>query len=116
MGTAPSFKSFILVLFVGFVNQGCVSEVDVSMDELNEVSVQEEDTIITTTPGATVVLDHEEHTTPPSIVDFTTTCSCGWETWRRQGGLICSGLRCNEYCDERSSACIEHYTCFPSGI
>lgn len=114
MGTAPSFKSLVLVLFVGFVNQGCVSEVDVSLDELNEVTVQDDDTIIV--PGPTVVFEHEEPTTTPSVVDFTTTCSCGWETWRRQGGLICSGLRCNEYCDDRSSACIEHYTCFPAGI
>jgi hypothetical protein len=116
MGTAM-LKCLVLVL-AGFLIQGCggLQTVEVSTDELNEIAVEDEESVIVTPTSPASFGRVETDTTAPSVVDLATTCSCGWETWRRSGGLICSGLRCNEYCDDRAVACVERYTCFPMGI
>ena len=122
----PSLRTLVYCIVLTLVG-GCAMEPataeDVAQAELEQTHVRQQGETTVTTPvptGSGTV----QTVAPPSLTlpdaplpsGAGDVCRCAWGSWSTGGGMMCAGIRCNEFCDMATRGCVEHHACVAAGI
>lgn len=96
---------------------------DVAQAELEDQTrvVSHSDVVANTVPSesGSVIPAHVPGLTLPDAPLPSGTadqCRCAWGSWSSGSGMMCAGIRCNEFCDMATRGCVERHACVVAGI
>lgn len=121
-----SFRTLVYCVLFSLIG-GCAMQTataeDVAQAELEDQTrvVHREDVVANTVPTG----DHATTSVPSQVLTLPSAplpsgvadqCRCAWGSWSSGSGLMCAGIRCNEFCDMATRGCVERHACVPAGI
>lgn len=122
----PSLRTLVYCVILTLAG-GCALEPatadDVAQAELEDQTrvVPHNDVAVNTVPteSGSVIPAHVPTLTLPDAPlpsGAGDQCRCAWGSWSSGSGMMCAGIRCNEFCDMATRGCVERHACVVAGI